>query len=203
MTKNILIFLGLGTAIGLMFVVGRLTAPDPVVLKEPTPTQKVDKLKAVQEQLKYSYYSELLRKPANEVHEAPEESPEPITKVAEPTAPAPITSDNKSSPDRMAKALANVLGNETPTSVQTAIKDALPAGTGSKYAIQVASLPDRVKAEAMVLGLKQKGHQARLVQANLPGKGSVFRVRIHGFESREAADKYREDKQLEGITVAQ
>ncbi len=203
MTKNILITLGIGSAIGLMFVIGRLTAPAAIVLKEPTPTQKIEKLKAVQDQLKYSYYSELLRKPANEIHEVPEETPGQTTKVAEANTPAPITSDNKASPDRMAKALANVLGNETPASVQTAIKDALPSGTGSKYAIQVASLPDRIKAEAMVLGLKKKGHQARLVQANLPGKGSVFRVRIHGFESREAADKYREDKQLEGITVAQ
>ena len=103
----------------------------------------------------------------------------------------------------MAEALAHVLGDETPSSVKKVVKEALPSGTGSAFAIQLASFPNRDNATELVNRLQKKGHRAKLVQADIPEKGQVFRVRIHGFKTREEADAYRTQNGLEGIVVAQ
>ncbi len=46
----------------------------------------------------------------------------------------------------------------------------------------------------------------RVEEAEIPGKGRFFRVRVGRFDSREAAEKYRADVQretgLSGMTVA-
>lgn len=183
----------LGLMFGLGFWVGRVTDILPEIDKTTDSVQMREKLlKDVQKRLELTYYSELIKKP--EV--APESEPEPT----QAPAPEPVS---KSSPDKIAQALAKVLGSETPDSVKTVIKQTLPVATGSAYAVQVASLPNREAAQDLVKRLAQKGHAAKLVQAEIPGKGKVYRVRIHGFATRQEADAYREQRGLEGITVAQ
>ncbi|MES2504176.1 MAG: SPOR domain-containing protein [Myxococcota bacterium] len=203
MLRQGLIIAGFGVLLGLFFIAGRWTASGGTISNDDTPVNREKALKAVQDELKYTYYSELLKRPSDEPPEAVSSEAEvsvPVSPMQPPPAPLPV---EKPSPDRMAQALAKVLGNETPDSVKSVIKESLPAGTGSPYAIQVASLPSRSAGEELVKRLQKKGHAAKLVQAEIPGKGSMYRVRIHGFKTREEADKYREEKQIEGITVGQ
>lgn len=188
-------FILLGLMFGLGFWVGRVTDILPEIDKTTDSVQMREKLlKDVQKRLELTYYSELIKKP--EVALEPEPEPEPT----QTPAPEPVS---KSSPDKIAQALAKVLGNETPDAVKTVIKQTLPVATGSAFAVQVASLPNREAAQDLVKRLAQKGHAAKLVQAEIPGKGKVYRVRIHGFATRQEADVYREQRGLEGITVAQ
>lgn len=186
----------LGLMFGLGFWVGRVTDVLPEVDKQTDSVALREKiLKDIQKRLDLTYYSELIKKP--EV--APESEPE-AEPAQTPALPEPVS---KSSPDKIAQALAKVLGNETPDSVKTVIKQTLPVATGSAFAVQVASLPSREAAQDLVKRLEKKGHAAQLVQAEIPGKGKVYRVRIHGFKTRQEADSYRQERGIEGITVAQ
>ena len=186
MIKLVFFAMSLGLLFGMGFWVGRVTDILPEVDKQSDSVVVREKiLKDVQKRLNLTYYSELIKKP-----EVPSEP--------EPELPA-----SKSSPDKIAQALEKVLGSETPNSLKTVIQETLPSGTGSAFAVQVASLPNRQAAEELAKHLSTKGHAAKLVQAELPGKGKVYRVRIHGFATRQEADAYRELHQIEGITVAQ
>jgi cell division septation protein DedD len=139
------------------------------------------------------------------------ETPAPV-QVAEkeevmPEVKVPKVEEAKPSADRLAKALEKVLGKETPDLVASAAKVKLPTQTGSPFAVQVASLPDRKVAEQLVNRLSLKGYPARLVQADIPGRGLVYRVRVHGYKTRQLADEARAEiskrEKLEAITVAQ
>jgi cell division septation protein DedD len=64
-------------------------------------------------------------------------------------------------------------------------KEAAP----SAFVVQVASLQDAAKAEALVSSLKQKGYKAYAVTARVPGKGIYHRVRVGRFENRLEASR--------------
>ena len=150
---------------------------------------------AIQKRLKLTYYDELSSLPRkNALADLPE-------------AKAPKLEEQKPSSDRLAKSLEKVLGGGTPESVSNAAQVDLPSKTGSLFAIQVASLPDRKVAEELVNRLALKGYPVRLVQAEVPERGRVYRVRIHGYQSQEEADAARslfeKTEQLDAITVAQ
>ena len=194
----------LGLVFGFGFLLGTLSAPANIkavyqqdALSELT--QKEEKYAQVQNQVKLTYYKELLQSPKTEPAEQANE-PE-----IEPPAlkPNTLTNNNQPSSKRMAEALAHVLGTDTPESVNEAIQQALPTSTGSAFAIQIASLPSKEAAESMRQQMQKKGHNARLVQAEIAGKKTVYRLRIHGFKTREDAENYLQKNHIEGITVAQ
>ncbi len=63
--------------------------------------------------------------------------------------------------------------------------------SGGRLTIQVASLKDKKTALNMVARLKKKGYTAYLVSAEVPGKGTWYRVRIGSFNTREETGKIR------------
>ncbi|MBH1988705.1 MAG: SPOR domain-containing protein [Myxococcaceae bacterium] len=203
MIRLISIVTGLGLMFGMGFWVGRISDILPEMDSE-VPLELRDKtFKEVKKRLELTYYSELMKKPEQTeiLPLEPEES-----KGAAAPEPVPVeanTAPSKATPDKMAAALAHVLGDETPASVQKVVDEALPSGTGSAFAIQIASFPNRENATELVSRLQKKGYRAKLVQADIPERGQVFRVRIHGFQTREEADSYRAQNGLEGIVVAQ
>jgi DedD protein len=67
---------------------------------------------------------------------------------------------------------------------------AAPAGKGA-WVIQVGSTQDRIEAERIAARFATRG--ARVVAADVPGKGRWYRVRLGSFETREAADRYLRD----------
>ena len=64
---------------------------------------------------------------------------------------------------------------------------ASPTGSGS-LAVQVASLPKREDADRVVDKLVAKGFSAYVVSAEIPGKGTYYRVKVGSFETRDEAN---------------
>jgi cell division septation protein DedD len=62
---------------------------------------------------------------------------------------------------------------------------------GSTYCFQVSSWKRENVAKQEVERLKRKGYDAFYVQANIPGRGTWYRVRVGYFDTIEEASKYQ------------
>lgn len=65
--------------------------------------------------------------------------------------------------------------------------------------IQVASYTERSPAEAEAARLKSAGVEARVVRAEVPNKGTRYRVQIGRFTSQEEADRLRAQLRARGV----
>lgn len=81
-----------------------------------------------------------------------------------------------------------------------ALKDAIgraqrpaEAAADGTWSLQLSAYQDRVEAERFVAGLKDKGYAPFIVEAQVAGKGTWYRVRMGRFASRVAADRYLAD----------
>lgn len=66
-------------------------------------------------------------------------------------------------------------------------------GPARDWALQLAAYQSREEADRLVAGLRDKGHAPYVVEAELPGKGTWYRVRLGHFESKEVASRYLDD----------
>lgn len=66
-----------------------------------------------------------------------------------------------------------------------------PAGREGEFTLQVISYESQEQARAFAAGLRARGHTAFVAHAQVPARGSYWRVRIGPFDSRRAADEYR------------
>lgn len=104
--------------------------------------------------------------------------PEPVKTVAAPAAAVkPEPQPAKPEP---------ATAKPQPASPSPAARTAPPAGT---YTIQLASLPKREDAEALVNELRAKRYDAYMLHVSLPDKGSFYRVRIGHYKDLEQARK--------------
>ena len=73
--------------------------------------------------------------------------------------------------------------------IEAKIKEAEPvaAANGEKFAVQVASLKEKTKANQLSKKLSTLGYTPRTVENDIPGKGKWFRVVIDGFSGKAAA----------------
>jgi|CXWL01.1.fsa_nt_gi cell division septation protein DedD len=81
-----------------------------------------------------------------------------------------------------------------------ALKDAISraqrpaeAAADGTWSLQLSAYQDRVEADRFVAGLKDKGYAPFIVEAQVAGKGTWYRVRMGRFASRVAADRYLAD----------
>ncbi|MEO0324881.1 MAG: SPOR domain-containing protein [Myxococcota bacterium] len=83
----------------------------------------------------------------------------------------------------------------------TLLAAALPAATTAtagqvghegRYSIQVASFRTPEEAELLAAGLRGKGHDTYVMEADIPGRGRFHRVRIGPFQQRGEARSYRQ-----------
>lgn len=73
-----------------------------------------------------------------------------------------------------------------------------PTDTGPvRFTVQVGAFPTRPEAEAMVSRLRESGLSPYLMEADIPGKGTFYRVRIGRFESRDDAKRYLDNLKRE------
>lgn len=63
---------------------------------------------------------------------------------------------------------------------------------GNQYAIQISSWKTKSKADSESFKLKRAGHKAFVVKADVPGKGTWYRVRIGFFDSLSQAEAYQQ-----------
>jgi cell division septation protein DedD len=64
---------------------------------------------------------------------------------------------------------------------------AAPGPKEGAFAVQVGSTQDRFEAERIAARFRARG--ARVVASDVPGKGRWFRVKVGGYETREAAEQ--------------
>lgn len=68
---------------------------------------------------------------------------------------------------------------------------AAPAGHLGGYQLQVSSFKTRGEADAFAQELRVRGHKAYVLEANVPGRGTWYRVRVGPFPTQAAASSYR------------
>ncbi len=61
---------------------------------------------------------------------------------------------------------------------------------GNLFVVQKASFKKELMARAFANRLKEKGEKAFVVKANIPGKGTWYRVRVGYFNSLQEAERY-------------
>lgn len=105
----------------------------------------------------------------------------------------PALPEKLSGPDghsRTAKPAPTPIAQVAPAKPAPTPVPAAPAGAKApsrgNLTIQVGSFSDRAQAEARAAAIGD----ARVVTANIPGKGTWYRVQVGGFESREAANSF-------------
>lgn len=204
--KLVLLSAALGLMAGIFFVIGIVKVTRKSSDKEVNLTEAQVETNGVnvEDRLpKLTYYSELLESPklnaAGDLAQGkPPSHQDALVEVDD------VMGKNTPNSAHLVDTIDKVLHDETPENVEKMIADTLPSSTGSAYAIQIASFPQRNSAENYLQDLTKKGFaNLRLVQGQVAGRGIVYRVRIHGFTSREEAEKYRLQNKIEGFTVSQ
>jgi cell division septation protein DedD len=75
---------------------------------------------------------------------------------------------------------------------QDGVKLADPGQPGG-YQLQVSSFKSREEGEAFAMALRRRGHKAHVEEANVPGRGMWYRVRVGPFRYKRSAQIYREE----------
>lgn len=116
-------------------------------------------------------------------------TPEPVKPVAvpEPVKPAPVVAKPVvAAPEAKPKPVG--MNDEG-------------ADLDETWTVQFASSPARAEADRMAATLGEKGYAARVVVADLAGKGRYYRVRVGRFASRDTADNLRREASAKtGVT---
>lgn len=115
--------------------------------------------------------------------------PPPPTDVL-PVVPLPAQNVLQASPvvtrprDDLTKAASQIEANAE-------AKTSAPSGHEGGYQLQVSSFKTQEEADAFAQQLRVRGHKAYVVTANVPGRGTWYRVRVGPFPTQAAATSYR------------
>lgn len=90
--------------------------------------------------------------------------------------------------------------SQSPKPAPTAPPAAAPVNRGN-LTVQIGSFNDQAQANDRAARLQSAGANARVVRADIPGKGTWYRVQVGGFASREEAVSY--GNQLKAKNLAQ
>ena len=150
-------------------------------------------------------FQEELTADAGNAPAASKGKPEVVAKAETPKAESVKPVEKK--PETAAKpADAGAIATRTtPPAAPAAPAVAKPAtGTvpSGAFTLQLGASPNREDAERMVSRLREKGYAPYITTAEVPGKGTYYRVRMGSFATREAASRYLEDFKRETKTEA-
>src|SRR3990172_9268786 len=126
--------------------------------------------------------SELLSKQPPSTVEPIEKKPELETKKVE-----PIKKDIAASPTILPTPVAPAVKKPE---LQKNIAALPPIQSGGRYTVQIAAFQKEEEAKQIVNNLKSKGYPAFIKTAEVPGKGTLYRVRIGTFTTRVTAKLY-------------
>jgi cell division protein FtsN len=108
---------------------------------------------------------------------------EPAEKAEPDHAPKAAAKEKEKEPDKVASGPAVKEPRET----------AEAGGGAGEFTLQIAALDDRNQAVALAAQMEKKGFKTHISTAQVPGKGTKYRVRIGRFKTKEEADAFRED----------
>lgn len=64
---------------------------------------------------------------------------------------------------------------------------------GGAFTLQLSASQDRQEADRFVAKLRERGFAPYIIEAQVPGRGTWYRVRMGSFPTREAATRYLQD----------
>lgn len=163
--------LGAVVALGLMFALGTMVGRRSARLESPPTLDPVAQADSAQQQRPDLTFYDTLTSP----------------KQAEPVAAAPAT---PAVPPVTAVAPVSAPVREQPNESGTSdVRDAINAGPARSgdYTIQVSAYQTRAEADAYVGALARKGFRAFVVEAELDGKGTWYRVRLGRYTTEAEA----------------
>jgi cell division septation protein DedD len=67
------------------------------------------------------------------------------------------------------------------------------AASDGAWTLQLSAYQERGEADRFAAGLRDKGYAPYIVEANIAGKGTWYRVRMGRFPSKDAASRYMDD----------
>ena len=112
-----------------------------------------------------------------------------------PVVPLPAQAILEASPivtrprDALTRAATEAARIDSPS----APREAVSPGHEGGYQLQVSSFHTQSEAQAFADQLRARGHKAYVLEANVPGRGTWYRVRIGPFPTQHAAAEYRAD----------
>ena len=112
-------------------------------------------------------------------------SPTPPAAPASSARPTPVTTEKKA--EAVATRTAPTPAPHAPPKVPEAT-----SATGA-FTLQLSASPRRDDAERQASRLREKGYAPYIVSAEVPGKGTWYRVRMGSFPSKDAATRYLQD----------
>ncbi len=135
---------------------------------------------------------------------APAHEALPPAIVEQPAFPASReATDDSARMERVAKhdpLIANALSPAAPAELA-------PHGREGAYTLQVVSYESADQAERFAKNLRTRNHKSFVMQAEVPGRGRFFRVRVGPFDTRKAALDYQasfeRDEHMHTIVVGQ
>lgn len=85
-------------------------------------------------------------------------------------------------------------------------QSAKPEGKSGIFTLQLSSTQTRADANRFAARLREKGYAPTVVEAQVPGRGTWYRVRLGNFSSRETATRFltdfRRETQLDAYVAA-
>lgn len=122
------------------------------------------------------------------------------TPTTETGTPAPAATGAAPSPTEPLPSVADALAAvdaRTAARTDPAPSTARVSEGSETFTVQAAALPSRAEADAFAAKLRKRGLSPTVIAADVPGKGTFYRVRLGKFQTREAADRYLKDFQRE------
>jgi DedD protein len=130
-----------------------------------------------------------------------EKKPDAAAKVAEaPKPPVDKRQDPSAKPADGGPVATRTAPAPGPAASAAKASDA--AAPVGPFTLQLGASQNRDDAERMVSRLREKGYAPYIISAEVPGKGTFYRVRMGSFPTREAAVRYLEDFKRETKTEA-
>ena len=114
----------------------------------------------------------------------------PVTTAA--TTEAKAEPEKKAAPARTPPA-DSVATRSTPAAAHPAPKVPDATSATGAFTLQLGASPNRDDAERQASRLREKGYAPYIVTAEVPGKGTWYRVRMGSFPTKDAATRYLQD----------
>ncbi len=137
--------------------------------------------------------------PALAVAPAPEpgaRSPEPGARSPEPALPSAaelLAAADQRVPKPLDPSLAQAPAEPETRTDAGGAPAREPAPPTGGFTVQAGAMPDRGEADGFADKLRAKGFAPYVIAAEIPGKGTFYRVRLGKFGTRDAADRYLAD----------
>lgn len=135
----------------------------------------------------------------------PKPAPKPAeTKVAE-SKPAPVPGKVEPAPVPT-RTTAPAQGGGLKDAIARATQRPTEAVPGGAFTLQISAFQSRAEADRFAAKLRDRGYAPYIITAEVPNKGTWYRVRMGSFPSKDAASRYltdfKRETQLQAFVAA-